>query len=783
MKRKHFIFAVITSTALSFLGLTSCSSLEQESAATHRVTFTAEFVQSKTSVNEQEDAAHFLWDSSDAGRFHVFENGKAALSTEVRFNSDMSSAQVSAEFSDTGASSFEYSCFVSGYDTPCVPALQYSRAQGYDPDAELLIAEPVITSRTGNPIAFKFQRPATVNKMTIKGLTPGEKVSKVRITSKEASLAGIYSISSGSFSESQSSLDIRFTDLSTDSDGSATVYFISRAVNEGTFLTINVTTDKGAYEKEFSRQICFPEGMMTRFSVTVMPEEEYDARTIAELKALISSSTESTFNTKMEGVVVTVVNGNNAYIQDGTAGIYVYGCASSLNVGECYSGKMSFSGKVYNRQKEVTQFDFSAADKTTGVEAEAVELSLDQLCADLDGEQEYEAMRVVVRNVTPAANLSGTRISGTLNQGSSSLAIYTYATISMDNAQAYDVYGYPLKYRGTTRQIIVMDSSDVVLHDDSDSPDTPDPDQPDTPDPDEPDTPNPDQPGEGAVFGKTGWMELPAYSTANSSYFYGTFYGTSTNAVSGSGKDRNYTYLYDKSMYTSYWVAYPLYSSTFGGSRSGSWKSNPAISEDDQVNCWSSSYNVAYGSTMWSSNATSAGDYYARGHQIPDGDRSNHSTMQSQTYFATNSTPQIQNKFNGGVWMQLESAVRSMASATDTLYVVTGASFRKVGGSESITYIYPKGDENKATPVPNYYWKVLLKVKRSGSQVTSASAIGFWFEHKQISGSDWQSHAVSVATIQQYTGFDFFVNVPGDNGSGVENAAEANSDLTAFENF
>ncbi|MBO5805925.1 MAG: DNA/RNA non-specific endonuclease [Tidjanibacter sp.] len=233
------------------------------------------------------------------------------------------------------------------------------------------------------------------------------------------------------------------------------------------------------------------------------------------------------------------------------------------------------------------------------------------------------------------------------------------------------------------------------------------------------------------------------------------------------GQNRNYSYLYDSSLYTSLWVAYPLYAATTGGTRTESWAANPNISESEQINTWKGSYGVSYGTTL-----------YARGHQIPDADRSANSTMQAQTYYATNLTPQIQDKFNGGVWMNLEDAVRKAIPASDTLYVATGAAFRTVGGGETITYIQPQHDTKKA-PVPNYYYKVLLKVKRdSNGTVTSASTIGFWLKHEQTTQS-YTEFAVSVEEIEAKTGHNFFANLP----TAVATEAEKNSSWTTFQNF
>ena len=227
------------------------------------------------------------------------------------------------------------------------------------------------------------------------------------------------------------------------------------------------------------------------------------------------------------------------------------------------------------------------------------------------------------------------------------------------------------------------------------------------------------------------------------------------------GSARNYSYLFDKSMYTTMWAAYPLYSSVIGGDYSASWKPNPNLQESEQINIWSGSYGV---------------EDYSRGHLVPDASRDGNSEMLKQAYYATNQVPQIQNSFNGGIWSNLEGAVRTVAKS-DTVYVVTGVAFKKVRGSESVKYIKPQHD-TKQCPVPNYFYKVVMKVKRSSGQVTSASTVGFWFEHKTYSDS-YTNYAVSVDQIEEWTGMDFFVNLP-DN---VETAAETNISWTKFQSF
>lgn len=247
------------------------------------------------------------------------------------------------------------------------------------------------------------------------------------------------------------------------------------------------------------------------------------------------------------------------------------------------------------------------------------------------------------------------------------------------------------------------------------------------------------------------WLELPS-ATEGSQYI--------TDVVRAGV--RNYTHLYDTDMFTSMWTAYPLYASVLGSGRTGSWVANPYIDTKYQINL------------------TKAYVGYSRGHMIPNGSRNGNSTMQAQTFYWTNSVPQIQDNFNGGIWSELENAVRSVAKQTDTLYVVTGVAFRKVGGSEAIKKAQPNND-SRMCPVPNYFYKVALKVKRSGSSITDASAIGFWFDHKAYPGESnaYANYSVSVDQIEQWTGLNFFVNLP----EALQTTAEANSSWTTFKNF
>lgn len=282
-----------------------------------------------------------------------------------------------------------------------------------------------------------------------------------------------------------------------------------------------------------------------------------------------------------------------------------------------------------------------------------------------------------------------------------------------------------------------------------------------------------------ALSGK-GWLELPG-NPGNEEYVQATYMDSSVDGESHADKTkRNYTYNYDRDMFTSLWVAYPLYGAAFSGKNSANWKRDPNVPDQYEINIVDSSYGVNVGKVD-NTGYDSSQDYYARGHQIPNADRQTSASKNSQTYYATNSTPQIDKGFNGGIWKTLEENIRTVAEATDTVYVVTGAAFQKKGESQkSVTWILPKNETVKKCPLPNYYWKVLLKVKRdSNGKIISASSVGFWFEHKEYVSDSYTNYAVSVDQIEQWTGFDFFVNVP----DSYEGTAEANNSWSGFQGF
>lgn len=201
---------------------------------------------------------------------------------------------------------------------------------------------------------------------------------------------------------------------------------------------------------------------------------------------------------------------------------------------------------------------------------------------------------------------------------------------------------------------------------------------------------------------------------------------------------RSYTYCYDKEKHVALWVAYPLNTVLIGeGSRTDEWAPDPSLSEIYQP--------VLYRGFKY-------GSGFDRGHQIPSADRLD-PEANKQTFVFTNATPQLHD-FNGGIWAELEKAVRSWAKRSDTLYVVTGV----IPGNDWI-------DDNAGNPVniPCGYYKAVLRKNTDRNGFVHWSANAILLSHKPEPVSTWQKNlaflkkkSLSLENLEAYTGEVFF---------------------------
>ena len=220
----------------------------------------------------------------------------------------------------------------------------------------------------------------------------------------------------------------------------------------------------------------------------------------------------------------------------------------------------------------------------------------------------------------------------------------------------------------------------------------------------------------------------------------------------------NYCLAYDTIQYHSRWVAF-----RFDGSNRTKVvdrSEDDPFTDDTQISAkhWIGSKGFGYG--------------YDRGHLCASMDRRISRDAEKQTFFMTNMSPQMAS-FNQKYWLGYEEYVQGLgrnASFSDTLYVVKGGTIDK---DKIIGHVYRTN--GKQVAIPKFYYMALLKCKSSGYE-----AIAFWMEHKEY-GTDADKaeiarHAISIDELEEYTGIDFFHNLP----DGAETEVEKTFNLSSW---
>lgn len=241
------------------------------------------------------------------------------------------------------------------------------------------------------------------------------------------------------------------------------------------------------------------------------------------------------------------------------------------------------------------------------------------------------------------------------------------------------------------------------------------------------------------------WGETPLITDAdlaNKNLKYITHYSGEkyTNCAWAGTEIRNYSMLYDTNLKMAYWVAYPLCHWYLDG-------------DAGRTNAWG--VDTSFDSSLQPKMEKGLNGY-DRGHQIPSGDRqrtSNGKLMNRQTFFFTNMTAQIGQGMNQTIWAELEEAVRDWSSATDTLYVVTGA-MPTTPTDKNIKYTKDNSKQNLA--VPKYYFKALAR--KSGGNFQT---VAYKLENRIYDDKNYEVGRMSVNELEKLTGFNFFCELPG----------------------
>lgn len=197
----------------------------------------------------------------------------------------------------------------------------------------------------------------------------------------------------------------------------------------------------------------------TSYTVTVK-----DAKTIAGLKAITSSSSVVTFTADLTDAVVTYVKGEYAFIQDASGAVYA-SCGSSLTAGDKINGAVTGSIKAANAIDEITAITLTAATVTDdGVIPSAEVMTAAELVAN---KADLEGKLVSIEGATVTASLtSGSASGGKISDDGKTTEINLYAPDSNIEAlkDAEGTFnGYITLYSGSTIRFNIFEQTQITL--------------------------------------------------------------------------------------------------------------------------------------------------------------------------------------------------------------------------------------------------------------------------------------------------------------------------------
>ena len=306
MKKTIKYFGFIAIVAMAIVGCAKEIDAPKEEAIeepqekvveTHTVTISAGSPETKTSIVEGVSSASFKWSSDDATRFHIFENEVEGTDIGLETSDEYVTVKLTATFETVSAASYKYTAFlaknVSG-NNPQIPSTQTCTGTAYDPNADILIAKPVINE--GSVLAkldMQFGRPCVINKMTLKGLTVGETLSSVEIYADKP-LTGYYDIEGKTWTGESAKITLS-SSQEVPEGGQVTVYFVTMPVESAT-LTVTAITDGHVYNKTFGSAINFVMDQVTVFGVSSLGKFKYRDVITQTLTGLATSGATESYN-------------------------------------------------------------------------------------------------------------------------------------------------------------------------------------------------------------------------------------------------------------------------------------------------------------------------------------------------------------------------------------------------------------------------------------------------------------------------------------------------------
>ncbi len=161
------------------------------------------------------------------------------------------------------------------------------------------------------------------------------------------------------------------------------------------------------------------------------------------------------------------------------------------------------------------------------------------------------------------------------------------------------------------------------------------------------------------------------------------------------------------------------------------------------------------GNFYWVKATDYSGSGYDRGHMCPSGDRTISTAVNDLVFYMSNIIPQTPDN-NQGVWANLETYCRTLASAGNELLIICGPEGFGTNQINAAGLVY----------IPSNVWKIVVVVTNgTGTAVsrinTSTRVIAVNIPNiAGIRTTPWTNYLVSVNQLQTNTGYNFFTALP-----------------------
>lgn len=322
----------IGAAALASLVLISCSKEQelqignQEDNPVEMVTlkFKAEKAGADTKTSANIDAVNnkvsYTWTDEDEDNITVYLVDGSDLTPVTAVVSKTSDTQLSIIAEVPKADSYTIRAVLArefyAKGKPMVSKYQSPAVDNFDPYGDILFSDDkdiVTTGDLTDELLLTFNRKVSVNKMTLRSLGAGEKVSKVEISS-DKDLVGYFDGTDLVPVADSKKIVLSYDNVTVPASGEFPVYFTCMEM-AGHTLTVTVTTDAKTYTKTFGAGgINFALGKFLTFGVTmpagVAPTSTWDLVTSSS-SALAAGDIIVIANNTPDYAISTTQGGNN----------------------------------------------------------------------------------------------------------------------------------------------------------------------------------------------------------------------------------------------------------------------------------------------------------------------------------------------------------------------------------------------------------------------------------------------------------------------------------------